>query len=273
MRGVPLEVIQELMGHATIEMAQRAGPGEVVVGDTTHRLVSPIFETVPLGERAWEGTRPLTAHRVVRARQEVLRFERALAPGRRLSPWVGREREVEVLLGRWERARRGQGSFFLVEGEAGIGKSRLLQEVWERVSGQEVLHIQLQCWSQFSTSAFHPLIEALRRLWEVPGYSPGETLHAVESWLEGMGLAPVQVRRVASLMGLPVAEDSPHLQLTPERRREETLVTGPGGVGVAGVGRSPAWRGLRRAGSASCPSDDGAGPGRAQAREARRPRA
>jgi class 3 adenylate cyclase/tetratricopeptide (TPR) repeat protein len=204
-------------------LAQRAGPGEVVMGDTTHRLVSAIFETVPLGGQPWEGRRPLAAYRVVRARREVLRFERALAPGRRLSLLVGREREMGVLLGQWERARRGQGSFLLVEGEAGIGKSRLLQELRERVSRQEVLPLRLQCWSQFNTSAFHPLIEALRRLWGVPGDSPREGLRAVESWLEAMGLAPVQVRRVASLMGLPVEEASAHLQLTPERRREETL--------------------------------------------------
>ncbi|HYO54065.1 protein kinase domain-containing protein [Archangium sp.] len=204
-------------------LARQAGPGEVVIGDTTHRLVSPIFETVPLGVRTWEGTRQFNPHRVVRARQEVLRFERALAQGRRLSPLVGREREVRLLLGHWERAQRGQGSLLLVEGEAGIGKSRLLQELQERVSSEQVLHLRLQCWSQFSTSAFHPLIEELRRLWVVPGHSPRETLRAVESWLEAVGLPPVQVRLVASLLGLPVAEDSPHLQLTPERRREETL--------------------------------------------------
>ncbi|OJT21631.1 hypothetical protein BO221_27910 [Archangium sp. Cb G35] len=204
-------------------LAHQAGPGEVVIGDTTHRLVSPIFEMVPLGGRTWEGTRQLAVHRVVRARQAVLRFERALVPGRRLSPLVGREREVRVLLGQWERARRGQGSFLLVEGEAGIGKSRLLLELQERVGREEVLSLRLQCWSQFSTSAFHPLIEELRRLWVAPGHSPAEALRVVESWLEGVGLAPSQVRRVASLLGLPVREDSPHQPLTPERRREETL--------------------------------------------------
>jgi tetratricopeptide (TPR) repeat protein len=222
-RGGPTLSLQGEAPRVAAWLARQAGPGEVVIGDTTHRLVSPIFETVPLGTRSCEGSPPLAVHRVVRARQEVLRFERALAPGRPLSPVVGREREVGALLGQWERALRGQGSFVLLRGEAGIGKSRLLQELQQRLPAREVLSLRLQCWSQFSTSAFHPLIEELRRLWMAPGQSPGEALCAVESLLELVGLTPVQVRRVASLVGLPVGEDSLHQPVTPERVREETL--------------------------------------------------
>ncbi|HYO53179.1 protein kinase domain-containing protein [Archangium sp.] len=204
-------------------LALQADPGEVVLSREAHALIHRAFETEPLGQRSYEGARGVRVYRVVGARRTVSRFDRTLAVGGGLTPLVGREREMEELLALWERARAGAGGFVLVSGEAGLGKSRLIQELRERIGREQALRLRLQCWSQFSTSAFHPIIEALQRLWLSPERSPRENLRVMEEWLAPWELKPVQVRLLASLLSLPVEESSPHLRLTPERQMEEVL--------------------------------------------------
>ncbi|HLL04521.1 MAG TPA: protein kinase [Myxococcaceae bacterium] len=204
-------------------LGRQAGPDEVVLGPSAYRLVRRAFDTVPLGARTFDGRRTLEVHRVQRSRVAVIRFERTLGGDGKLSPLVGRERELGLLLDAWRRAREGQGSYVLVSGEAGIGKSRLLQELREQVLPEKPRLLRLQCWSHFSTSALHPVIEALQRLWLRPELSPQENLRALQARLEERGLTPVQVGLLTSLLSLPVADSSPHLRLTPQRRQEETM--------------------------------------------------
>jgi tetratricopeptide (TPR) repeat protein len=195
----------------------------VALGPGTYSLVRRAFDTEPLGTRAYDGRRSFEVHRVLRSRPAVIRFERTLAGHGKLSRLVGREHELELLLDAWRRAREGQGCYVLLSGEAGIGKSRLIQELSERAQADRPMVLRLQCWNQYSTSALHPLIEMLQRLWVSPDRSPPENLQAMERNLERQGLTPLQVRLLASLVSLPVAEDSPHLRLTPQRQKEETL--------------------------------------------------
>jgi serine/threonine protein kinase/tetratricopeptide (TPR) repeat protein len=215
--------IQGLAPRIAAWLGRQAGPDQVVLGPSTYRLVKRAFDTVPLGTRSFDGRRTLEVYRVLRQRVAVIRFERALGGEGKLSPLVGRERELGLLLDAWRRTREGQGSYVLVSGEAGIGKSRLLQELRERVLPEKPQLLRLQCWSQFSSSALHPVIEALQRLWLRPERSPEENLRALRPLLEERGLTPVQVGLMASLLSLPVAEDSPHLRLTPQRQQEETM--------------------------------------------------
>jgi serine/threonine protein kinase/tetratricopeptide (TPR) repeat protein len=226
------DILPELRGHTpTIQgeapriaswLARQAGPDEVVLGPSTYRMVRRAFDTEPLGARAFDGRRTLEVHRVLRSRQAVIRFERTLPREGKLGPLVGRERELRQLLDAWRRAREGQGSYVLLVGEAGIGKSRLIQELRERVLPEKPLLLRVQCWNQFSTSALHPVIEMMQRAWLSPERSPQENLRVVERHLEKRGLSPMQVRLLAVLVSLPVAEDSPHQRLTPQRQKEET---------------------------------------------------
>jgi class 3 adenylate cyclase len=207
-------------------LARQAEPGRVVLSDSTHTLVRRAFESEALGARTFEGlsgARRVDVWRVTRARKAAIRFDRALAAGA-LSPLVGREHELSQLLELWEAAREGRGAFVLLSAEAGLGKSRLVQEVRQRVEPATGIILRCQCWSQFANSAFHPIIEMLQHLFRLEQEgAPGDSLARLESQLGAFGLEPEHMALIAAFLSLPVKENLPFLQLSPDRQKERTL--------------------------------------------------
>ncbi|QRN97145.1 protein kinase [Archangium violaceum] len=207
-------------------LSRLAEPGGVVLGETSWKLVRGAFETEPLGSHPFErlsGPVRLEVHRVLREREADSRFARALGAGR-LSPLVGREWELGRLAALWEEARRGRGAFVLVSGEAGLGKSRLIQELCERVAPESPLLLRVQCWSRFSTHALHPVIDLLQSVACFdPGESPPWRMRELEERCRAMELSREDTHLLGLLLALPVPEDSPVLQLTPEERKEKTF--------------------------------------------------
>ncbi|MCY1081612.1 protein kinase domain-containing protein [Archangium lansingense] len=201
-------------------LAELAGSGGVVLGGTTWQLVRGAFEAEPLQDvEAW---------RVLRERKAVTRFERVLAT-RSITRMVGRERELRILLELWAEAREGRGSFVLVSGEAGIGKSRLIQELLGRVSSESAYLIQGQCWPQLESSAFAPIIDVLWRRFMPfePRVLPRRELRSLlEARLGALGLLrePALDARyldgLAALLSPASAEEAPALALPLERQRE-----------------------------------------------------
>jgi class 3 adenylate cyclase/tetratricopeptide (TPR) repeat protein len=138
-----------------------AEPDQVLIAAGTRLLVGQAFDCQDLGEHALKGIgAPVQLWRVLGEGQAEGRF--AAAHGGRLTPLVNRDLEISLLLDRWGRARQGRGQAVLLAGEPGIGKSRVLAELCQRVPAEHLL-LRLQCSELHGNSAFYPLITQLMR--------------------------------------------------------------------------------------------------------------
>ncbi len=154
----------------TINLAERlqsaATPGSVVVSEATHRLVAGFFETRDLGTIAVKGKAdPVRAFEVIAERPVTGRVEALAHTG--LTPFVGRGRELDVLHEAFESARAGRGQVVFLVGEAGLGKSRLLYEFRAALAPEPHLWIEGRCTSYGTTTAFLPIVDALRRYYGI----------------------------------------------------------------------------------------------------------
>jgi class 3 adenylate cyclase len=169
-----------------------AEPGTIVITDATHRLVWGLFVVEDRGAPALKGIeREIRLYRVIRPSGMRGRFEAAAAAGG-LTPFVGREEELNLLLNRWERAREGDGQVVTIVGEAGIGKSRLLQRFHEQIAETAHTWIEAGAGAFFQNTPFHPVSELLRQvLGDAPGPSQ-EPFAQFESRLAAAGLEPAE---------------------------------------------------------------------------------
>ncbi|AKI98486.1 TOMM system kinase/cyclase fusion protein [Archangium gephyra] len=205
-------------------LASRALPGTVLVSEQTYRLVRGIFATESLGPQPLEGCRrELDVHRVLSAREVTSRFERASGQG--LTPLVGRTEELASLLDAWSRARSGQGQLLLLVGEAGMGKSRVVQALRERLAGQSHTHLTCQCWPQYKDSAFYPVLEVIRRAMRLDREkTPEAKLARLEQVLAALELdVPRALPLLAPMLSVPLLERYTPTALPPRRLKEELL--------------------------------------------------
>ncbi|RMF92199.1 MAG: adenylate cyclase [Nitrospinota bacterium] len=203
-----------------------AMPDRVVISAATHRLIEGFFACEPLGTQVLKGiAQPVDVYHVVRESAARSRLE--VIGTTRLTPLVGREQEVGLLLERWEQVREGHGQLVTVSGEAGIGKSRLVQVLKEHVADDPQAWLTpCQCSPYHQHSALYPFIELLQRvvLQFAPEESPTHKLHKLEGWLVQYGLPlPQMVPLFATLLSLPLGEAYAPLPLSPEQQRRQTL--------------------------------------------------
>ncbi|HLL04860.1 MAG TPA: AAA family ATPase [Myxococcaceae bacterium] len=217
-RGNALEIASVLATHAAADT--------VLLSDSTWELVRGTFEAESLGRRSFQGLpsgREMELFRPLRERKALSRFERISATGR-LTPFVGREAELGRLLELWELAQRGHATWAFISGEAGIGKSRLLQEFASRIPGSVVLRLQGQCWPEASNSAFHPIIEMLTRVMPLtPEGFPRERARPMEERLRELDLSSEQVCLLEALFAPPATSQPLLSRLTPEQLKDKTL--------------------------------------------------
>ena len=152
-----------------------AEPDTVVMSAVTQRLVHGLFECQDLGPQTLKGiSTPLSLYRVIGESAAQSRFEVAVGTG--LTPLVGREEELGLLQRRWTQAKDGAGQVVLLSGEAGIGKSRLVQTLKEQVMAEGATRIEFRCSPYHQNSAFYPIIDHLQRLLQFAarGYAAGQ---------------------------------------------------------------------------------------------------
>jgi class 3 adenylate cyclase/predicted ATPase len=216
-----LDVVGQ-MPHIASRLQAVAPPGGVVISDATHEHVDGWFETHPLGEKELKGvSRPIGVHRVVRSTGAGGRLD---AAARRLTPVVGREQELARLAEAWKRTEGGHGAVVHVSGEAGIGKSRLVRALRERV-GSDVAEQTWQCSAHHRNTALYPVIRFLERLL---GIDRTETVdhqrEALGRTVAAAGLDPAEaVPLLADLLSIPRGHDGAGPALTPLDTRTAIL--------------------------------------------------
>jgi predicted ATPase len=151
----------------------------------------------------------------------------AAAAAGALTPFVGRQDEMRLLMSRWERAREGDGQVVTIVGEAGIGKSRLLQEFHDRITVDR--HTWLECATAafFQNTPFYAVAEMLRESFHWHNHQNDERrLAALEASLATTGVElATAVPLIASLLEMPLDDKYPRLTMPPEQQRKRLLAT------------------------------------------------
>ncbi len=149
--------LPDIVGITTgvaMHLHQSSDHGEVVISGATQRLVAGYFECRSLGVRQLPGIeRALEAFWIDRGIDARYRREAAA----KLTPLLGRQEELAILLAAWQDVRRGAQRTVLLRGDAGIGKSRLVLALKDALHGQTHVARELRCFPEFSQSPLHPL--------------------------------------------------------------------------------------------------------------------
>src|SRR5262249_23145965 len=204
-----------------------AEPNTIMISPDTYRLIQGYFECQELGEHTLRGiAEPVHVYRVLQESGARGRLDVAVTRG--LTPLVGREQEVGILVERWEQVKAGHGHVVLLTGDAGIGKSRLVQVLKDHVASEP--HVQWECRSvEYSqNTALFPLVDLFQRILRFEAHETADTkleklTHALSQYRQPL---EESVQLFAPLLSLPLSEDTyAPLHLSPQRQRQKTLET------------------------------------------------
>src|ERR1700761_2507361 len=233
-----LVVVGELIGEGEARLRGMVGdtpelamqlqaltePDTVVVSAATLRLLGKAFVTRPLDPPSVRSPGgPIPAWLITGERENVSRFDASRSET--LTPFVGREEEIALLLERWRRAVGGDGQVAMLSGEAGIGKSRILAMLRERLGGERHVTLRYQCSPHHTNDSFHPVIG---QIWHAAGFVGGEPSSTRLDKLERMiasGALPIEeiVPYMAAILAIPPGGRYPPLDLAPGELKERTI--------------------------------------------------
>jgi class 3 adenylate cyclase/predicted ATPase len=203
-----------------------AAPNTLVISAATLQLLRGFFACQSLGTQPLKGfAQPLEVYQVLSESTARSRLDVAGSTG--LTPLVGREQEVALLLERWVQVKDGLGQVVLLSGEAGIGKSRLVQVLHEHVaSAPQAWLTPCQCSPYYQNTALYPMIDLLEQV--ALGFAreepPAQKLHKLEGFLVQYGLPLAEaVPLFAALLSLPLNADYSPLSISPEQQKQKTL--------------------------------------------------
>lgn len=215
-------IIQGDAPHIATWLEERASEDAVLISQRTQTLVHDQFELEALGPVTPEGaTRTLETYRALRAKATDSRFKRE---GEALTPLVGRDSEVANLRRWWGRVKAGDGQFVMLIGEAGIGKSRMVELLKEQAS-TEAHRIGCQSWPHFKNTPLYPIGSGLMGAAGIRVDMPAaDKLRKLEAWLSDLGLSlEVNVPLFASVLSIPLSGGYKAPTLSPDLLKNTIL--------------------------------------------------
>src|SRR3989339_145184 len=224
--GNDLRVEFKAVGN-TVNLASRmeslAEPGTTYISEDTFKITEGLFRVEALGEKEIKGKeKPLKVYQVIAPSSRRTRFD--VSAERGLTPFVGRQRELELLLDGFDRSKEGRGQAISIISEAGIGKSRLLYEFRKAVTNEDVTFLEGRCLSYSRNVAYHPIVDILKANFEI---QDNDTNQTVRQKVAGF-LKIIQVDEPSTLPYLlellSVKESGiEKIQMSPEARKDRTL--------------------------------------------------
>jgi class 3 adenylate cyclase/predicted ATPase len=200
-----------------------AEPDTVVIAGNTQRLIGQLFEYRVLGRIDIKGfSQPIDAWQVIGTSAVDSRFEALRGT---MTPLVDREEEVDLLMRRWQQAKSGNGCIVLMSGEPGIGKSRIVQTILERLSSEPHTRLRYFCSPHHQDNALYPYITHLER---AAGFIRGDTseqrLDKLEALLaQGTNDVSDVAPLFAELLSIPTGARYPPLNLNSKKRKQKML--------------------------------------------------
>lgn len=210
--------------NITARIQGLAESNHVLISAATHRLVQGYFITTELGDYLLKGViTPVRLYSVLQESAAQSRLDVTVTRG--LTPLIGREMEVSRLCECWEQVRQGKSQSVLLRGEAGIGKSRLVQVLKEHVAQESSSILECRCSPYHQHSALYPLIDLWGRLFQfTPEDSPPQKLAKMEQVLSPYTLPQDALPLLADLLSLPYPSGRfPALPHSPQRKKQKTL--------------------------------------------------
>jgi TOMM system kinase/cyclase fusion protein len=203
-----------------------AAPNTLVISAATFQLLGGFFACQAFGPRLLKGVpQPLEVYQVLSESTARSRLEAIGSAG--LTPLVGREAEVALLRERWAQVKEGVGQVVLLSGEAGIGKSRLVQVLTAHVAAEPQAWLTpCQCSPYHQNTALYPIFELLSRvaLRFERDETPEQKLRKLEGFVVQYGLPLAEaVPLLAALLSLPLTADYAPLTVSPEQQKQRTL--------------------------------------------------
>ena len=201
-------------------LQQRAEPDCVLISSETKALTGRLFDCADAGAHKLKGfDRRVRGWRVLGESGADSRFEATRSSD--AVPLVGRDSEVLMLLDRWSRAVDEEGQVVLLSGEPGIGKSRLVHALRERVADDSPDVYQFQCVPYYASSAFYPFIEHIQR---TAGFAAGDEVAAkrtkLQTWLGANGSTDLdRFSSLCALLSLSTGDET-RLEISPSAQKE-----------------------------------------------------
>jgi class 3 adenylate cyclase/predicted ATPase len=217
----------EIVGEApnvAARLQTLADPNQVVISGSVLALVEGFFDVESLGAPLLKGLNSaLPAFAVVGETDVQNRLDAVRRRG--LTPLVGRDAELGLLLQRWQATTGGAGELAVIKGEPGIGKSRLVRELRQHVEADRGVVVELRGSPRFHNSMLQPVIEFLRRAARLDrATSHAEAVRLIDSLVSIAPHAPPDTAELISeLLGIETGVQRPQVPLGPEARRRRTL--------------------------------------------------